>query len=153
MDLAHVFATWLHLLATVALIGYYSITGLVVLPAIGHVVSIPQQAEAMGHVERRGLPLVLVSLATFLATGIYLMVVDPAYGGLGEFGGAWATVFLVKHLAVLAMVGVGMWFDAVVVRAVGGGVAAVRRISMIAGIMTGLGAIVLLLTAVGQAIG
>jgi uncharacterized membrane protein len=155
MDLMQVGATWLHLLATVAMLGYYAILGLVVLPAIRGVLPARELGESIAGMERRATPVIVGSLIAFLATGVYLMVTNTRYGGVGDIGSTWATIFLVKHLVVGAMVGLGVYIDALVVR--GFGVAgspdqpaAVRRLAMTAVAMTVLGAFVLLLTAAGQ---
>jgi uncharacterized membrane protein len=156
MDLAQVGATWLHLLATVALLGYYAIVGLVVLPAIRAVVPARELAASIAAVHLRATPVILGSLAIFLATGIYLMVTDSQYEGIGSVtGSTWATLFLVKHGVVAVMVGLGVYVDALVVRRFAPGAidqpAAIRRLAASAGVMTLLGALVLLLTAAGQA--
>ena len=157
MDVVHVGASWLHLLATVAMLGYYAVFGLVVLPVIARIIPGPELGRTIAAVEGRATPLIVGSLIVFIATGVYLMVNDPAYGGLGYVdGSSWATIFLVKHLVVGAMVGVGVYIDALVVRrfAAPGSddqPAAVRRLALACGVMTLLGAVVLLLTVVGQA--
>jgi len=156
MDLAQVGATWLHLLATVALLGYYAILGLIVLPAIRGIVAPRELGESIAAIERRATPVIVGSLVIFLATGVYLMVTDTRYGGVGNVtGSTWATLFLVKHVVVVAMVGLGMYVDALVVRrfAVPGSPdqpAAVRRLAVSTVAMTVLGAAVLFLTAAGQ---
>lgn len=157
MDFVHVGASWLHLLATVAMLGYYAILGLVVLPAIRGVVPAPALGVSIAAVARRATPVIVGSLVIFLATGVFLMTTDARYGGVGNVAGsAWATIFLVKHVIVGAMVGLGVYIDALVVRRFGtpgsdDQPAAVRRLALACGVMTLLGAVVLLLTAVGQA--
>jgi uncharacterized membrane protein len=156
MDLAQVGASWLHLLATVALIGYYAILGLLVLPAIRGLVPAAALGQSIAAIERRATPIIIGSLAIFLATGIFLMTTDSRYGGVGNLAGStWATLFLVKHVLVLAMAGVGVYIDALVVRRFGaveapGDPAAVRLFVLSCGVMTLLGAVVLFLTAAAQ---
>ena len=155
MDLAQVGATWLHLLATVAMIGYYAILGLVVLPAIRGLVPAPALGDSIAAIERRATPVIIGSLAIFLATGVFLMTTDPRYGGVGNVGSTWATLFLVKHVVVLAMVGVGVYIDALVVRRFAAAEApddpaAVRLLVLSSAVMTLLGAVVLFLTAAAQ---
>ena len=100
---------------------------------------------------------IIASLIVFLATGVYLMGADARYGGVGNVtGSTWATVFLVKHLVVAVMVGLGVYFDALVVRQIAPAeataqTASVGRLMIVAGVMTLLGAVVLLLTAAAQA--
>lgn len=157
MDLLHVGATWLHLLATVAMLGYYAVVGLLVVPVIRRTVPAPELRASIAAVEGRATPVIVVSLVVFLATGVYLMVTNSQYGGVGNVtGSTWATLFLVKHAVILAMVGVGVYVDALVVRQFALSdtsdlSAALRRLTTATVVMTGLGALVLLLTAAGQA--
>lgn len=156
MDLLQVGATWLHLLATVALLGFYAILGAIVLPAIRGVVPDRELGEAIVAIERRATPLIVASLAAFLATGVFLMVTSPRYGGVGEVAGsAWATLVLTKHGVIAIMVGIGVYIDALVVRGFAtpgsvGQAAAVRRLAIASWAMTILGTVVLLLTAAAQ---
>jgi uncharacterized membrane protein len=155
MDLLQVGATWLHLLATVALLGFYAVVGLIVLPAVRNVVPAPELAAAIVAIHRRSTAVVVASLVVFLATGVYLMVTNERYEGVGSIGGSWATLLLVKHGVIAIMVGIGVYIDALVVRGfeLAGPAAhpsAVRRLTMAAGAMTVLGAIVLFLTAAAQ---
>ena len=53
MDLMQVGATWLHLLATVAMLGYYAILGVVVLPTIRHALPARELGETIAAMERR----------------------------------------------------------------------------------------------------
>jgi uncharacterized membrane protein len=157
VDLVQVGATWLHLVATVALIGYYAILGLLVIPALRKTVPAREVAASVVAVEGRALPMIFGSLAIFLATGVFLMANDARYGGVGDVSGStWATLLLVKHVVVLAMVGLGVYIDALVARRFAGPEAIdqpapVQRLEIAAGVMTLLGAVVLLLTAYAQA--
>lgn len=153
MDLIQVGATWLHLLATVALLGFYGILGIVVVPVLERGRPAAEAAEVVRGLEARALPAIVASLVVFFVTGVWLLLTDERYGGLGDIGSTWATVFLVKHAVILGMVGVGAWIDLLAVR---GPVSAdpagqLRRLRRAAAVMTILGALVLLLTAAGQA--
>jgi uncharacterized membrane protein len=155
MDLVHVGATALHLLATVAMVGYYALLGRVVLPVLRRFVPAKELGESIAAVERHALPVLIASLAIFLATGVYLMGIDPAYGGLGKVTGSnWATLLLVKHAVVAVMVGVGVYLDALIMRRppaeAEGQAPPMRRIEVAVGVMTALGVLVLLLTAAAQ---
>ncbi len=157
MDLVVVGASWLHLVATVALLGYYAILGLVVLPVLRRTVPDDVLGDSVAALYRRGLPVIVGSFLVFLATGVYLMGTDPKFGTLGSFSGGMApTLFLVKHVIVLGMVGLAVYVDGLVVKRIAatGAVdrpAAVRRFALIAQVMALLGAVVLLLTAAAQA--
>jgi uncharacterized membrane protein len=148
-------AVWLHLVATVSLLGYYAVLALLVLPVERRRTSSREFIDTVAPLERRALPLVIASLVVFLATGLYLMTNDQRYGGAGSIDSIWAKVLLAKHLVVLAMVGIGLFFDALVGRAARAperiDQTQVGRITRSAQAMTILAAIVLPLTAVAQA--
>ena len=155
MDPLAVATIWLHLLATVTLLGYSASLAVVFVPVLRRTLPTAQLTDTLAAVERRALPIVIGSLAIFLATGIYLMGVDPRYAGAGTIGSTWTTVLLVKHLAVIAMVGVGLILDALIVRAAAAADEAARalalgRLTFGLGGMAVLGSFVLLATAVAQ---
>ena len=157
MDLAHVLAVWLHTLALVIVLGYYGILGRVVLPALERSIDRPAQASALMAIERRALPLLVLSIALFTATGVYLLVIDPDYAGLGNvFASTWTTLMFVKHVLIVGLVVLGVAVDRLV-RRVGAATsddvrdAALHRLTLSAEAATGLGALVILLTAAAQA--
>jgi uncharacterized membrane protein len=159
MDVAQVLAVWLHTLAFVVAWGYYGILGRVVLPSLERSLERPAQAAALVAIERRAVPLVVLSLALFTATGSYLLVVDPQYTGLGDFfASTWTTLMLVKHALVVGLVALGVYLDRIV-RHLGGAMtdtaraSAIRRVALSAETVTGLGALVALLTAAAQVAG
>jgi uncharacterized membrane protein len=148
-------ATWLHLLATVTLVGYYAVLALFLIPTIRRLSPPGTAAETICAVERRALPLLVAALVVFLATGVYMMGVDSRYGGPGNIGGTWATLLLLKHVVVVVMLGLGSYLDGLIARLVASSVegtdAATTRIYRVTGGMAVLGAAVLLLTAMAQA--
>jgi len=148
-------AVWAHLTATVILVGYFAVLTLMVLPVLTRVLSGAQLGTTVAAIERRALPALLASLGVFLATGIYLMGADARYGGVGSIGSTWATVVLVKHGVVVGMLVLGAYVDALAVRAGSsakdvGRATAVRRFTLGSAVLTLLGLLVLLLTAVAQ---
>jgi uncharacterized membrane protein len=157
MDLPQVLAVWLHTLAFVIAWGYYGILGRMVLPGLERSLERPAQAAALVAIERRALPLVVLSLALFTATGTYLLVVDPKYAGLGDFfASTWTTLLLVKHVLVVGLVVLGVAVDRLI-RRVGEATSetaresALRRLALSAEGATGLGALIVLLTVAAQA--
>ena len=157
MDLPLVLAVWLHTLAFVIAWGYYGILGRMVLPAIERSLERPAQAAALVAIERRALPLIVLSLVLFTATGTYLLVIDLHYGGLGNvFASTWTTLMLVKHVLVVGLVVLGVIVDRLI-RRVGEATSenaresALRRLRLSAEGATGLGALIVLLTAAAQA--
>ncbi len=47
------------------------------------------------------------SVLIFIVTGVYLMLVNKQYVGIGRFDNTWSTVLLIKHIVVLVMIGIG----------------------------------------------
>ncbi len=148
---------WGHLLATVVFVGYYVILATVVIPAVSRVpgdggAGRPPAGPLLAAIERRALPLLLASLAVFLATGIVLQNANPRYLGLGQVRGAWAGLLLVKHLVVVAMLAIGSVLDGFLVRA--GREDSPRapgaRLVWTARAQAGLGVLALLITAAAQ---
>jgi uncharacterized membrane protein len=77
----------------------------VVLPALGESPDRAAGTAMLVAIERRALPLVLISVVLFIATGTWLLVVNDRYAGLGDvFANTWATLMLLKHLAVILLV-------------------------------------------------
>jgi uncharacterized membrane protein len=142
---------WLHALATVVFIGHYVLLSLVYVPALAG-----EDGAGLARISRRSRPWLYTALVIFIVTGIYLMVVDPNYLGLGGFGNTWGVVMLIKHVLVGVMIVIGFWFNAILrvgpmllsnTRAA----EAAARFRRHANLMAILGAAVLLLTAVAQA--
>jgi uncharacterized membrane protein len=128
-----------------------------VLPALERSLDRPAQAAALVAIERRALPLVAVSLVLFVATGTYLLVINPQYAGLGDFfASTWTTLMLVKHVLVVGLVVLGVYVDRLI-RHLGEATSenaresAQRRLGLSAEAATGLGALIVLLTAAAQA--
>jgi uncharacterized membrane protein len=158
VDLLLVVAVWLHTVAFVIGWGYYGILGRIVLPALGRSLDGPAQASALVAIERRALPLIVISLVLFTVTGTYLLVADPEYAGIGNvLASTWTVLMLVKHVLVVALVVLGVAVDRLGRRA---GLAtsaevraaAIHRLTLTAEGATALGALIVLLTAAAQAV-
>jgi uncharacterized membrane protein len=154
MDATHVVALWLHALSMVVVLGYYGILGRLVLPALVQTVDGPALGRSVAAIERRALPIVLLGIALFVVTGIYLLIKDGRYTGIGEFASTWSVLMLVKHLVVVAMIALGVGVDRLAA-AIGqasdeGRKRMVDVLVLALDGMTALGAIVLLLTAAAQ---
>lgn len=154
MDYLQIGSSWLHLVATVALLGYVGVLGLVVVPVLRHDVELPKACELVVAFERRAMPGVVFALVAFLATGVYLTVSDARYGGAGNvMGSGWATIITFKHVLVAALLGLGLYADGLIARKLAVADApdrgaALRRLDVAGGLMTGIGGVVLLLTAI-----
>ena len=157
MDPLHIVAIWLHTLAFVIAWGYYGILGRMILPALERSVDRGEQGAALAAIERRALPLILLSLVLFAATGAWLLLVDPRYEGLGNvFASTWTTLMFVKHLLVVGLVAAGAAVDVQARRVSEASseparASARRRLALSAEAATGLGAIIALMTAAAQA--
>ena len=146
--------TWLHAIATVLFIGHSLLLSLLYLPAFGG-----QKAEVAGpilsEVSKRSRNWMYASLLVFMITGIYLMLIDPNYLGIGNFGNAWGVLMLVKHLVVVVMLVLGFWFNAML--RVGPQMASelkaaqgLKSFRLYANLMAICGVLILLLTAAAQ---
>ncbi len=156
MDIALLLASWLHLLGLVIVIGYYGVLGRIIIPALERSLQGEGLDRAILSVERRALPLVLLSVVLLAVTGTYLLLVDPHYAGLGNiFASSWTLLMLLKHGVVIVMVGLGVAVD-FFVRDLGYEMddrersTAIRRVRLSAEAATALGAVAILLTAAAQ---
>lgn len=156
MDIPQVLAIWLHTLALVIVLGYYGILGRIVLPALRRSLDGPAQRSALVAIERRALPLVILSVGLFTVSGAYLLLVDPQYAGLGNvLASTWTKLMLIKHVLVIALVVIGVIVDRLI-RGIGdapsdaAGELDLRLVELGAEAATGLGALVILLTAIAQ---
>lgn len=100
---------WLHSLATVIFIGYFVLLAVICLP----VLSKGGNGAALSEISKQSRTWIYASLIVFAITGSYLTLIDPSYMGLGNFGNAWAVAMLVKHILIVAMIGIGFWYNAV----------------------------------------
>jgi uncharacterized membrane protein len=111
VDGVQIVATWLHTVAFVIAWGYYGILGRMIIPGLERTLAPEARADALLAIERRALPLMLLSIALFTVTGSYLLVTDSKYEGLGNIGNAWAAIMLGKHLLVVVLIGLGVVID------------------------------------------
>lgn len=143
-------SVWLHAVGTVILIGHYFLLSVMYLPVLEK-----GGGAFLSQISKRSRPWMYTSLVIFMVTGIYLMIADPNYRGVGDFGNFWAVMMLVKHLLIVGMIGLGFWFNALL--RVGPMMASntnaelgIRRFRMFANLMAISGVLVLLLTALAQ---
>ena len=111
MDWAQVVSAWLHTVAFVIAWGYYGILGRMIIPGLERTFEPTARADALLAIERKALPLILVSVVLFTITGSYLLVADPEYAGLGNVGNTWAALMLGKHLLVVVLIVLGVVVD------------------------------------------
>jgi len=148
---------WLHALATVVLIGHYLLFALIYLPVFKNNQANPMSGTILSEISNRSRGWLYVALLVFIITGIYLLLTNPNYLGLGNFGNTWSILMLVKHIIVVGMLIAGFWFNAI--KRVGAEARtnpdpsrALAPFSLYAKFMAIAGVLVLLLTAVSQSL-
>jgi uncharacterized membrane protein len=104
-------AIWLHTVAFVIAWGYYGILARMILPGLAGTLDLAGQTRTLAAIERKALPFVLLAVVIFVVTGTYLLLTNPAYGGLGSVSNAWGALMLVKHMLVIGLVGLGVMID------------------------------------------
>jgi uncharacterized membrane protein len=142
---------WLHALATVVFIGHFVLLAGIYLPTLARA----QNGAALSEISRRSRPWMYGSLLVFFVTGVYLMLVDPNYLGIGNFTNFWAVMMLVKHLLIVVMIALGFWFNAILrvgplMSSNTGAEQAISRFRWYSNAMAVCGVLVLLLTALAQ---
>jgi uncharacterized membrane protein len=153
-SLITIVSLWLHTLATVLMLGHYLLLGLVYVPFFEQQTGGAPAAAALEKISARFMPWVLASFVVFIASGGYLMLVDPYYPGFGNiFANAWTILMSVKHLLVLALIGLGAWLNLALRRAASGaaGAGSLGTVKFILNTFNAGGALVLLLTTIAQA--
>ena len=142
---------WLHSLATVVFIGHYVLLVLIYLPVLN-----AGGGTFLSQISNRSRGWLYLSLLIFMVTGIYLMIADPNYMGVGDFTNFWSVMMLVKHILILGMIAWGFYFNAILRGGPQLGVSDVGEQAMLhfrryVNVMSILGVLVLLLTALSQA--
>jgi uncharacterized membrane protein len=140
---------WLHALATVVFIGHYLLLSTIYLPALTN------NGAILSEISKRSRSWLYISLGIFLVTGTYLTLIDPSYLGIGNFGNLWAILMLVKHILIVAMIGLGFWYNALLrvgpmMSSNNSAALAISRFRLYSNLMAISGVIVLLLTALAQ---
>ncbi|MGH2535855.1 MAG: CopD family protein [Candidatus Promineifilaceae bacterium] len=94
---------WVHLVATVIWLGILLFSALLAGRAL--------EGEAWAALRRRLRPWSNLSLVALWLTGFLQMTADENYEGFLNLGQTWAQAILVKHLAVLGMMGFGLYIQ------------------------------------------
>jgi uncharacterized membrane protein len=156
MDLVLVICLAVHTLSMVVVLGYYGIFGRILLPGLRRTLDPGRLAESLVSIEQRARPFLVLSIAAFAVTGIYLTFADEQYQGLVDIASsAWTTLILLKHLVVALLVGLGILLDRLIEELASWAPEAppersVRHIGLLAEGLTALGAVVILMTAAAQ---
>lgn len=136
--------------------GYYGILGRIALPALERALDQRTLPVVLMELERRAVPLVVLSAVLFTLSGTYLLVTDPHYAGLGNvFASSWTLLMLGKHAVVIGFVGLAIAVHLLIPRIARtadgrGRKRDLRWLGFSAEGATGVGALVVLLTAVAQ---
>lgn len=143
-------SVWLHALATVVFIGHHLLLAIIYLPVLQK-----NSGPELSEISKRSRSWLYASLAIFIVTGTYLMVIDSGYLGFMDFGNFWGVVMLLKHVLIFGMIGLGFWYNAFL--RVGPMMASnnsaqlgIQRFRMYSNLMAIAGVLVLLLTALAQ---
>jgi uncharacterized membrane protein len=147
---------WLHSLATVVFIGHYILLALIYLPALTTGEADATIGRILTGFSKRSRPWLYAALVVLVLTGTYMTFGDPNYRGIGNFGDPWAILMLVKHIIIVGMIAAGFWFNGILkVGSMAGAnpssIPALKRLRSYVNGMAIAGALVLLLTAAGQA--
>ncbi|HKZ83687.1 MAG TPA: hypothetical protein VJ793_08525 [Anaerolineae bacterium] len=102
--------TFLHDLFTVVWIGGLMALSVTVLPSAKQVLGAgPQIKQLMQTIQKRQSLLVYVSIVGLLVTGLLQARRNPAFEGLFAFGTAYSLALSLKHILVLAMIGITLY--------------------------------------------
>ena len=145
-------AIWLHMIATVLLIGYYLLQSLVFLPALEKTNKGEMVLPLLGSISRRIMPIILGSILVFIVTGIVMMMVNPAYQGFGNFfANVWSILMTIKHVLILGMIALGSYMNVQFRKGFLTPEQSLGFFRTVMNTMAFLGVLVLLLTAICQA--
>lgn len=97
-------AYWLHMVATVVWVGGLFFQAVVLAPALQRSLSPEDNANLLGRLRRRFVPLAWLSLAVLIATGLTQMSGNPNYEGFIQIHNRWSVAILAKHAVIGAMV-------------------------------------------------
>ena len=101
---------FLHDLFTAIWIGGLITLALTVLPSAQQVLGKgPQMKKLVDAIQKRLSVLVYVSIVGLIVTGALQANRNPAFEGLFHFGNAYSTALSLKHIVVIAMVGVALF--------------------------------------------
>jgi uncharacterized membrane protein len=146
-------STWLHILATIVMIGYFMFADLIYLPVLERQMGANALRDLLEQLSARLRPYFGGSLLIFLITGTHLMLINKNYLGLGIFfGNPWSVLIVIKHVLVLAFLALAIYSE----RAFLGQISeqkpkALKQFRWALHTNTVLGVIIILLTSIAQA--
>ncbi len=109
--------TFGHDLFTAAWIGGLLTLALAVMPSVRATLGTnPQSRKLMDAIQARLSPLIYISMAGLVVTGLLLSRQATGFGGLFSFSNTYSAVLAIKHILVLAMIVIGVYRSRVVDR-------------------------------------
>ncbi|SRR5581483_842222 len=106
------FSFFLHLVATVVWVGGLLLLTLVVWPEARALLARQDQSglllDFLDRLRKRFYPLANLSLVVLIVTGLFQMDQNPHYDGLLQLTNDWTRAILLKHVAVLGMLVIGV---------------------------------------------
>ena len=147
-------STWLHSLATVVFIGYYLFMSQIYMPIFERQAKGNALRELLEEVSIRLRPYFGSSLLIFLVTGTYLMLTNEDYLGLGHFfANTWSALIVIKHFILLMFFVLAIYSERAIMTKISDEQPhALNQFRQALGINTFLGMLILLLTAIAQAV-
>ena len=147
-------STWLHMLATIVMVGYFPFAGLIYLPVFQRRMPANALRELLEQVSTRFQPFFGGALLIFLVTGTHLMLMDQNYLGLGNFfGNPWSVLIVTKHVLVLAFLALAIFSERAFLKHFSDeNPAALKKFRWALHANTVLGMVIILLTSIAQAI-
>jgi uncharacterized membrane protein len=146
-------SSWLHVLATIVMVGYFPFASLIYLPVFERRMPANALRELLEQISARFRSFFGAALLIFLVTGTHLMLINPNYLGLGNFfGNPWSVLIVTKHGLVLAFLALAIYSERAFLSQVSDQKpAALKQFRWSLYIDTLLGLVILLLTAIAQA--
>src|SRR6478736_1503229 len=121
MDALLAFSFFLHLVATIVWLGGLLFMIVIVWPETRALIARQDQSGALldllDRLRKRFYPLANLSLIVLIVTGLFQMDRNPHYDGLLQLTNDWTRAILLKHVAVLGMLVVGVLAQWVVIPA------------------------------------
>ena len=100
---------FIHLLATVVWLGGLMVLTVLVIPEVRRALDgSPALASITSRLRARFAPISNLCLAVLLITGMFQTAGDEHYEGLLAFDNAWSIAILLKHVAIVGMIAVGL---------------------------------------------
>jgi uncharacterized membrane protein len=145
-------STWLHVLATIVMIGHFVFASLIYLPVFEGRMQANALRDLLEEVSARLKPFFGGSLFIFLITGTHLTLTNENYQGLGDFfANPWSVLIVVKHVLVLAFLALAISSERAFLAQVSDqNVGALRKYRLALNINIVLGMVILLLTSIAQ---